>query len=76
MKTIEDKYIQTRLPVVYNGVLCDINGYGEGKTIHLKVIRDEDKNECPHCHKPIDTEISILEHSPNFQNGIELLKKQ
>ena len=75
MKRIDDKYFSSRLPIIYNGKLCDLMGYGEGKTIHLRVIRNEDKDKCPYCDKPIPTDYSVLEHSPNFQSGAVLLKE-
>jgi len=55
--------------LLFEGKLVKVVGTGEGKTIHMQVISDEDKDKCPHCGKPIPTELAFLEHSPMFQGG-------
>lgn len=36
-----------------------------GAVVFLNVIKDEDKDKCPHCGKPIPTEIVSVTTSPN-----------
>jgi hypothetical protein len=47
--------------------------------VFLKYIREEDKDKCPHCGKPIEKEISIVEGCRNWNEaveGVETLKSE
>jgi len=51
----------------YNNKLVEEIGSVDGKkVVFLKYIREEDKEKCPHCNKPIDTEINIVEGCLNW----------
>ena len=36
--------------------------------VFFRPIKEEDKDKCPHCGKPVPTEFAMVENSPNFQN--------
>ncbi len=52
----------------FNGKLVEEIAHFSSKAIELRVLRDEDKDKCPHCQKPVDTIFTIVEDSPNFRN--------
>lgn len=54
----------------FNGKLVEEVGGISSPAVFLNVIRDEDKDKCPHCDKPIPTEIVSVISSPNHQNGV------
>ena len=60
----------------YQGKLCEVIAIGDGRTLHLEVLKDSDKEKCPHCGEPIYTEYSVLEHSPLFQNDVVFLREE
>jgi len=39
--------------------------------VFMRYIKEEDKEKCPHCGKPIDKEISIVEGCRNWNNAVE-----
>lgn len=41
------------------------------KVVILKYLREEDKDKCPHCDKPIDREIIIIEGCRNWETDIK-----
>lgn len=54
----------------YQDRLVEEVGYvSNEKVVFLKYIREEDK--CPHCSKPIEREISIVENCPNWKEDIK-----
>lgn len=61
--------------IEWNGKLCEVVGIGEGKTIHFKPVREKDKAKCENCGQILEEEISLLEHSPLFQEGVIIYKK-
>ena len=54
----------------YKGFLIEETGYGTGTTVFFKYLKDEDKEKCPHCNKPLNTEFNIMKDSPNWDNDI------
>ena len=55
----------------YNKKLVEEVGHTRGeKVVFLKYVKEEDKEKCPHCSKPIDTEISIVEGCLNWDESI------
>lgn len=59
----------------HRGRLCEVIGYTEGnKVVYMRVLRDEDKDKCPHCNKPIETNIDIVENCRNWETDIEPVK--
>lgn len=53
--------------LMYNGKLVEESFYNDGHNIGMRVIKDEDKDKCPHCGKPIPTEIVVNADSSNYQ---------
>lgn len=51
----------------FNGKLVEEVGIAYDPVVFLNVLKDEDKNKCPHCGKPIPTEIVSVVSSPNHQ---------
>ena len=51
--------------LIYNGILVQVVGIAEGKTIILEPVLETDK-QCEHCGGK--KRIHILENCPNFQN--------
>jgi len=59
--------------LVYKGKLVEEVGrtmVGDS-VVFLKYIREEDKEKCHHCGKPIDTEISIVEGCRNWKEEVK-----
>lgn len=42
-------------------------GGAYSEVVFLNVLKDEDKKKCPHCDKPIPTEIVSVVSSPNHR---------
>ena len=60
----------------FDGKLVEEVGGVYNHAIFLKVLKDEDKDRCPHCSKPIPTEIVSVVSSPNHQaKWVELVPK-
>jgi len=55
----------------HKGRLCEIIGYATDKVVFMRVLRDEDKDKCPHCEKPIPTDIDEVENCLNWQENVE-----
>ena len=58
---------------VFNGKLVEEVGGAYDPVVFLNVLRDEDKDKCPHCDKPIPTEIVSVISSPNHQATVEVV---
>lgn len=43
--------------------------------VFLKVLKDEDKDKCPHCGKPIPTGIVSVISSPNHKEYVKEVDK-
>lgn len=50
---------------LWKNKLVENIGGAHSPVVFLKVLKDKDKNRCPHCNKPIDTEIVSVVSSPN-----------
>lgn len=50
---------------LWKGKLVENVGGAYSPVVFLQVIKDQDKDKCPHCGKPIDTEIVSVVSSPN-----------
>ena len=59
--------------LLYNGKLVEEIGYTlpPSKVVFLRYIREEDKDKCPHCQRPIEREISIVEDCLNWKQSIK-----
>ena len=55
----------------YDGKLVEEVGGAYEPVVFLKVLNDEDKDKCPHCGKPVPTEIVSVVSSPNHQSWIK-----
>jgi hypothetical protein len=51
----------------YDEKLVEEIGGAYEPVVFLNVLKDEDKDKCPHCGKPIPTEIVSVVSSPNYQ---------
>ena len=58
----------------FNGKLVEEVGGAYSEVVFLNVLKDEDKDKCPHCGKPIPTEIVSVVSSPNHQGGVEVVE--
>ena len=59
----------------YNGKLAKETSFTEGnKVVFFRYLEDEDKEKCPHCNKPLDTELSIVEGCPNWDDDVEAVE--
>ncbi|MDP3726297.1 MAG: hypothetical protein Q8R36_03820 [bacterium] len=54
----------------FNGKLVEEVGGAYSPVVFLRVINDNDKDTCPHCGKPIPTEIISVISSPNHQKAV------
>ena len=52
---------------LFDGKLVEEVGSAYEHVVFLQVIKDEDKDKCPHCYKPIPTEIVSVVSSPNHR---------
>lgn len=62
---------------LYNGKLVEEIGGAYDPVVFLNVLKDEDKNCCPHCKKPVPTEYTVVVSSPDYRNNtspVETLK--
>lgn len=59
----------------FNGRLVEEVGGAYSPVVFLRVIKDEDKDKCPHCDKPIPTEIVSVVSSPNHQTYVKEVDK-
>ena len=57
----------------YNNKLVEEVGHTRAgnSVVFLKYIKEEDKEKCPHCGKPIDSEISIVEGCRNWNESVK-----
>lgn len=59
----------------YNGKLVEeISSVENKKVVWLRYLKEDDKEKCPHCGKPLETTIDIVENCPNWNeriNGVE-----
>jgi hypothetical protein len=61
----------------FDGKLVEEVGGAYSRVVFLNVLKDEDKDKCPHCGKPIPTEIVSVVSSPNHEQKarpVETLK--
>ena len=59
---------------IFNGKLVEEVGGAYSEVVFLNVLKDEDKDKCPHCGKPIPTEIVSVISSPNHQAAVDQVK--
>ena len=59
----------------FNGKLVEEVGGAYSPVVFLQVLKDEDKNKCPHCDKPIPTEIVSVVSSPNHKEYVQEVDK-
>lgn len=52
----------------FDGKLVEEVGGAYEQVVFLNVLKDEDKNKCPHCGEPIPTEIVSVVNSLNHQS--------
>lgn len=58
--------------LLYRGKLVEEISYVKNeKVVFLRYIKEEDKDKCPHCYKPIDREISIVEGCRNWDEYVK-----
>lgn len=58
---------------IFNGKLVEDVGGAYDETVFLKVLKDEDKNKCPHCKGPIPTEIVSVVTSLNHKEKYKVI---
>ena len=61
----------------YKDKLVEEVGGAYDPVVFLNVLKDGDKDKCPHCNKPIPTEYTVVVSSPNYRTKakpIETLK--
>lgn len=51
----------------FDGKLVEEIGYAYDPVVFLNVLKDEDKDKCPHCGKPIPTELTQVVSSNNYK---------
>ena len=54
----------------FDGKLVEEVASAYEPVVFLKLLNDEDKDKCPHCNKPIPTQIVSVVSSPNHQSKI------
>lgn len=59
----------------FDGKLVEEIGGAYSPVVFLKVLNDEDKDKCPHCNKPIPTEIVSVVSSPNHKEKVGEVEK-
>lgn len=59
----------------FDGKLVEEVGGANDPIVFLKVLNDEDKDKCPHCNKPIPTEIVSVICSKNHQEKVGVTDK-
>lgn len=57
--------------IKYGGIIYEVCGYSDSKTLILQPLEDNEEMKCPHCGKLIKykNQIHIVENSMLFQNG-------
>ena len=55
----------------FDGKLVEEVGSAYEPVVFLNVLKDEDKDKCPHCGHPIPTEIVSVVNSPNHKSMVE-----
>lgn len=56
----------------YNKKLVEEIGYVTGKkVVFFKYVKEEDKDKCPHCSKPIEIQHDIVEGCLNWETETE-----
>ncbi len=55
----------------FDGKLVEEVGGAYEPVVFLNVLKDEDRDKCPHCGKPIPTEIVSVISSPNHQSKVK-----
>ena len=55
----------------WRGKLVEEISRAASPTVELEVLRDADKDTCPHCGKPIRTIINIVEGCLNWEVDIK-----
>ena len=58
----------------YNQKLVEETSYATGKVVFFKYIKEEEKERCPHCDKPIEIEMSIVEDCLNWKEQVKAVK--
>lgn len=51
----------------FDNKLVEEVGGAYQSVVFLNVLKDEDKDKCPHCGKPIPTEMTVVIDSPNYK---------
>jgi hypothetical protein len=59
----------------FDGKLVEEVGGAYSPVVFLRVLNDEDKDKCPHCSKPVPTEIVSVVSSPRHQSIIKEVDK-
>jgi hypothetical protein len=54
----------------FDGKLVEEVGGTDSPVVFLKVLNDEDKEKCPHCGKPVPTEIVSVVSSPHHKEKV------
>lgn len=57
----------------FDGKLVEEVGGAYEPVVFLKVLNDEDKDKCPHCGKPVPTEIVSVVSSANHKAKVGLV---
>lgn len=52
----------------YDNKLVEEIGKALSPVVFLNVLKDDDKDKCPHCNKPIPTEYTVVVDSPNYRS--------
>lgn len=60
---------------LFNRKLVEEVGRAYSPVVFLQVLKDEDKDKCPHCGKPIPTEIVSVVSSPNHKEYVKQVDK-
>lgn len=56
----------------YKDKLVEEVSYTKGdKVVFFKYVKEEDKDECPHCHKKIEIVHDIVENCLNWQTDVK-----
>lgn len=53
---------------IFDGKLVEDVGGAFDEVVFLQVLKDDDKDKCPHCNGPIPTKIVSVVSSPNHKN--------
>lgn len=54
-----------------NKLVEEVSYVSNEKVVFLKYIKEEDKEKCPHCQKPLDTTIDIVENCLNWKEDVK-----